>query len=159
MNFIAKLFDALKAEKELENPATWKSKQMLGNALLPVLLFIAIFIPHKYGVTQTDIENTVFVIVSIASFFNMVLTKVTTKKAIPWFDKGAQPDGSIKLATGTAISQGAGGLTSTSAADDGFEQDLATSTLPPVVSNSDPVAMPPDGRAMQDKAADALRGR
>lgn len=84
---ISKAFTALKAGESLANPATWKSVQLLGNALTVVLTFGVLFIPQKYAVSQEQVNGIVAGIVSFAGVWNSYFTKATTTKTLPGITK------------------------------------------------------------------------
>jgi hypothetical protein len=93
---ISKGFNVLKAGESLQNAETWKSAQLLGNALTTILIFVVTFIPAKYGISVDMVPQLVAGIVSFAGVANMYLTKATTTKAVTLNPFKVVPD------TGTA---------------------------------------------------------
>lgn len=76
------LFEAMKAGKELSNPATWKNRQTAFNLLVVVLTAVAYLSNLATGVTIPDdvVKAAAEIIAIVLGLVNAYLTTATSKK-------------------------------------------------------------------------------
>jgi hypothetical protein len=145
---LIKALGALKAGEQLVHSETWKTRQILGNALTTLLVFAVMFIPEKYGISADMVPGVVTGIVSFASVVNMYLTKATTTKALPTnpFKRSGAVIENESAANDKLESSGAD-LEPT----EELVGDLQTES-----QDTDDTELPVDWRSMQDKAVAAI---
>jgi len=135
--------DALKAGESLEKPEVWKSRQMLGNALSTLLVFVVVLIPKNWGITAEMVPSIVSGIVAFAGVANMYLTKATTTKNVTF-----NPTDTTKGSTGADSGQSsATGL-----------DKAATVAVPANGTDSNAGGMQSDRGKMQDRAIKSITG-
>lgn len=81
MTILNKIFAAAKAVKageSLKDPAAWKNKQILMNALLIIIGVISKFI--KIELSEAEINSISFGFVTLAGVVNTYLTAATSDK-------------------------------------------------------------------------------
>jgi len=78
-----KLIEALKAGKELANPASWKNRQTTMNLLVAVLSLLLLAL-RMAGIdlqlSDDQLTGTAEAVAVILGLFNMFLTTATSKK-------------------------------------------------------------------------------
>lgn len=83
MNRFVAFFNALRTGVELADPATWKVRQNLVNALVKFLGAVAILLPLvgvHIDISSEDIVSLAGGIAVIVGLFNIYTTTATTKK-------------------------------------------------------------------------------
>jgi hypothetical protein len=142
-------FNALKAGESLEKPEVWKSRQMLGNALTTLLVFIVVLIPAKYGITAEMVPGIVSGIVAFAGVANMYFTKATTTKDVTF--NPVTPDSS----------KGSSGQPKSDPSSTGLGQGGEVGKqveMPAASTNSDNGGVQSDGDSLQSRAAASILG-
>lgn len=95
MAFILMLCRALLAGESLADPATWKNRQQVINALMTISALISPFLP-MLGLTTDDVLVLVTAAAIIGGLINSYLTVATTEKIgfknppLPPFCKGGE---------------------------------------------------------------------
>lgn len=82
MNKLAAAFAALRYGSSLTDPAIWKNRQLLINALIGLLGALVLFVPKSYGVevTEDDIQKIAGGVGTLVGLFNLYFTAATSTK-------------------------------------------------------------------------------
>ena len=70
--------NALKAGEVLKNPASWKNRQIIMNALLVIIGTIPTFIPIE--LSSSDVNAIAFGLATLGGVVNTYLTAATSEK-------------------------------------------------------------------------------
>lgn len=78
-NRLIAFFNVLKSGQSLRDPAIWKNRQLLANAILGVLGAVLVFFPD-ITIDDVDMEIIAGGIATLACAVNAYLTMATSKK-------------------------------------------------------------------------------
>ena len=78
MNSFFAIIGALKAGESLQNPETWKNRQLLLNVFVAIMSSLLVFSPVPLDDNQ--VELIAYLITTFISMINMYLTAATSKK-------------------------------------------------------------------------------
>lgn len=77
---ITQIFRAVKVGEQLSDPAIWKHRQKLINALVIVMELVVTFFPEYINLSEEDIVGVATGIAILAGVFNTALINATSRK-------------------------------------------------------------------------------
>lgn len=77
---LTKIFKALRVGEQLADPATWKNKQKLVNALIAIIGLAAAFFPEYINLSEEDTVKLAGALAVLFGVGNTVFINATSKK-------------------------------------------------------------------------------